>query len=291
MSRDNNTRRPYLGVFLDLCKIRIALFSMLSAVSGFMLAADRLDWNIITMMSGVFLLSCGACGLNQYQERDGDKLMERTKTRPIPSGRLRPLHALCVSLALIASGAIVLLIGNNLIASGLGVFAIFWYNGVYTTLKKKSAFAAIPGSLVGAIPPAIGWIYGGGMPSDPRLAALCFFFFMWQVPHSWLIQVTHGEDYERAGLPSLLRTFNRDQALRIIFIWILSTAIICLLIPMYGMVASHVVMAALIFAALWVVLKATGLLREKTNSAFAFSNSNKYILIVMLLLFCDRLFI
>lgn len=276
---------------VELCKIRIALFSMLSAVAGFMLAADRLNWKIPVMMTGIFLLSCGASGLNQYQERVGDKLMLRTRTRPIPSGRLRPLHALCVSLALIFSGLIVLLAGGGLIASGLGVFAVLWYNGVYTTLKRKSSFAVIPGSLTGALPPAIGWVSGGGLFSDPHLWALGLFFFMWQVPHSWLIQVTHAEDYERAGLPSLLRTFSRDQALRIIFIWIFSTAIICLLIPMYGMVASPVVRLALIAAALWVVLNATGLLREKTTSAFAFCNSNKYILIVMLLLFCDRLLI
>ncbi|MBI5232982.1 MAG: protoheme IX farnesyltransferase [Deltaproteobacteria bacterium] len=282
-----NNGHPLIG----LCKIRIAVFSTLSAASGFMLAAGRLDWKLIVMMTGVFLLSCGACALNQYQERDIDMLMLRTKSRPIPSGRTGPLQALHVSAALISSGLFVLLTGDDLVSSGLGMFAIFWYNGVYTTLKRKTAFAAIPGSLVGAIPPAIGWIYGGGAPSDPRMGALCFFFFMWQVPHSWLVQLAYGADYERAGLPSLLKTFSREQVLRITFIWIFAAAIICLLIPLYGMVVSRAATGALVAAALWVVSKATGLLRGKGDAAFAFGNSNKYILIVMLLLFCDRLFI
>ena len=256
-----------------------------------MLAADRLSWRMLLTMMGVFLLSCGSCALNQYQERNIDKLMERTKTRPLPSGRLRPLQVLYLSLALICSGLLVMLAAGNLMAAGLGVFAIFWYNAIYTTLKRKTAFAAVPGSLTGAVPPAIGWVSGGGMPADPHMWAVCSLFFMWQVPHAWLIQLTHEADYERAGLPSLPGTFSRDQARRIIFIWIFSTAVICLLIPMYGRVVSPFVRTALVAAVLWTIFNAMELLREKINPAFAFGKSNKYILIVMLLFFCDRLLI
>ena len=190
------------------------------------------------VVAGAFVLACGSCALNQYQERRIDSLMARTAKRPIPSGRIRPGQALGLALLLILSGEGLLLFTGNAAVPLLGTVAVCWYNIVYTGLKKVSAFAVVPGALVGAIPPAMGWAAGGGRLSDPSLAALAFFFFMWQVPHFWLHLLTYGKEYAEAGLPSLSDVFSAAQLKRLTFQWLSATAVSSLLLGLCGMLES-----------------------------------------------------
>lgn len=202
----------WINILLELTKFRISLFSTLSTFAGFILARRGLSSDVIFPILGVFLLASGSCALNQYQERQNDHLMERTKGRPIPSKKLSPSTALKISIGLLLFGSIILYVGAHWSVLGLGLFAMFWYNGVYTSLKRKSPFAAIPGALIGAIPPLIGWVSGKGHLSlDPQILAISFFFFIWQVPHFWLLLLNSGRDYEKAGLPSLTRIFSSAQ--------------------------------------------------------------------------------
>ncbi|MCI0451749.1 MAG: protoheme IX farnesyltransferase, partial [Candidatus Latescibacteria bacterium] len=224
--------REGIGLVLELSKVRIAVLSTASAVTGWLLAAGSFSFEMLPAVAGVFLLAAGAGSLNQYQERDLDALMHRTARRPIPSGRMRARTALWIALALVAVGALCLV--PHPIAALLGVFTLLWYNGVYTPLKRVSAFAAIPGGLVGAIPPVIGWVAAGGHPADPRILAVAFFFFVWQVPHFWLLLLRIGDDYARAGLPTITSLFSRRQLARIIYVWMIATAVACVSMPMFG---------------------------------------------------------
>ena len=278
----------WLKIFLELSKFRLSLLVALSTGTGFILATHGLSRGIVLPVVGIFLLACGSSTLNQYQEREIDALMDRTKGRPIPSGAVRPLHALLVALSLIFSGFLILFYGSNLGALGLSILAVLWYNGVYTYLKRESAFAAIPGALVGAVPPAVGWTAGGGGLLEPQVLAIAFFFFIWQVPHSWLLLLSYPEDYEKAGLPSLTRMFTTGQLTRIVFMWILGTAATCLfLIPIFGIVNSYLMNFSLLVATLWLVWKATKLLRAQDREfsfRFAFREINIYALLVLSLL-------
>jgi protoheme IX farnesyltransferase len=170
--------------YLALCKIKVAGLSAFSTAVAYLLAAPALNVWLPVVVPGVFILVCGSLALNQYQERGIDAAMPRTRPRPIPSGLIKPAHALSWSLLLLFSGLFALLCTGNLLTCALGLLALLLYNGLYTYLKRKTAFAAIPGALIGAIPPAIGWVAGGGALQDPKLVALCFFFFIWQIPHS-----------------------------------------------------------------------------------------------------------
>ena len=279
--------------YIELCKIQIALLSAFSAATGFLLSATELRSQVIILVLGVFLLACGSSALNQYQERETDAMMLRTCRRPLPRLRIRPANALFFSLGLLCSGLFALLLTGVLSAPLLGLFAFVWYNGVYTYLKRKTAFAIVPGALIGAIPPAIGWITGGGAGLDPKLITLCFFFFIWQVPHSWLHIMKFGQEYEKAGLPSLTTIFNTLQMKRIIFNWIFATTVSCLFLSAKGLVHYFSINMALLALSAWLLWNALRPVLRHTNDdlpVHVFKKTNYYLLLVMLLLSADKLF-
>jgi protoheme IX farnesyltransferase len=190
-----------------------------------------------------------------------------------------------------AAGFLVLLVGSNAPAAALGLLAVVWYNGIYTYLKRVTTFAAIPGAVIGGIPPAVGWAAAGGAVLDPRILAVSVFFFVWQVPHFWLLLLKYGKDYEEAGLPSLTAVWTTGQLSRVTFVWIAATAVACLLIPLFGTVRSALVSVGLVASAMWLVWNAKGLLREvERGRSFttAFREINVYALLVICLLTLDR---
>jgi len=282
-----------INSYSELCKVMISLFSAISSAIGFMLASSEPKPQITILAIGAFCLACGSSALNQYQERAIDALMERTKKRPLPSGEIEPFPALVFSLMLLFLGSSTLLFTGSLAAPLLGLFAVFWYNGVYTPLKKRTAFAIIPGALVGAVPPAIGWVAGGGDLGDPRILALCFFFFIWQVPHFWLLILDYAEEYEQAGLPCLTVIFSKTQLMRITFSWILATAVSCLFITVHRVIRFPLISLLLLAASFWLIGNGIILLRKRASDSFysfAFKRTNIYLFLVMILLSADRVF-
>ena len=279
--------------YSELCKIRIALLSSFSAATGFLLASTELRPEIIILILGVFLLACGSSALNQYQERETDAVMPRTCSRPLPSGRIKPLNALYFSIWLLFLGSSALLMTGSLPAALLGLFAIAWYNGVYTFLKRVTAFAVVPGALTGAIPPAMGWLAGAGTMADKKLLMLCFFFFIWQVPHSWLFIMRYGREYEEAGFPALTKIFTPLQMKRIILNWLFATTISCLFLSAMGMVHYFLINISLFLLSSWLLWNGLKPILHH-NSAYVpfpvFKKTNYYLLLVMLLLSADKLF-
>jgi protoheme IX farnesyltransferase len=251
-----------LKILLELTKFKISLLATLFTSAGFILAHHGFSEKMVLPVLAVLFLASGACALNQYQERKIDRAMERTRGRPIPSQKFSPSTALWISLAFIFSGLMILFYGTNTLASSLGIFAILWYNGLYTYLKRWTPFAAIPGALVGAIPPAIGWASAGGTIFHPQFLALAFFSFLWQVPHFWLILLGSGTDYERAGLPSLSRVFTPNQLKRITFIWICSTAVLALSLPLFYFNQAPFGNFFLLTASLWLAWNAIRFLKS-----------------------------
>jgi protoheme IX farnesyltransferase len=270
-----------LGIIIELSKVRIACLATASAATGFVLAWHGVSPLMVPMLAGVFLLASGAGALNQAQEGDIDARMNRTKNRPVPSGRLRARAAALIAVALIAAGSA--LLAPVPVAMLLGFVTVLWYNGVYTPLKRVSAFAAIPGGVVGAIPPVIGWVSAGGSATDPRIMAVAFFFFVWQVPHFWLLLLRIGGEYERAGLPTLTQIFTRPQFARIIYVWMIATAVACVSMPLFGVSSAVWTQAGLIVSSLWLGWHATRMVRSN-GDRLAFHQINMYALVVISLL-------
>jgi heme o synthase len=284
--------REGVSLLLDLGKINISLLATLSTATGYLLATGKITTQIFLPMAAVFLLACGSCALNQYQEREIDQRMERTKSRPISSGKLNPETALWISAGLIMSGALILFFGAGDLALALGLFAVLWYNLIYTPLKQKTAFAAVPGALVGAIPPALGWVAGGGELLDPKIGGIALFFFIWQIPHFWLLLLGVSKDYENAGVPSITRIFATEQVKRIVFIWLLSTGVASLIIPLFGFLNSVVSYILLMAALSWFFWSTIIFLRSHDNKESlraTFIKLNIYAVVVISLLSLDRL--
>ena len=283
-----------LKILAELTKIRITVFVTVTTVFGFISAAGELNTEIILPAIGILLLACGSAAINHYQERVSDGLMERTKHRPLPSKKITERDTIFISGVLVISGSILIYFSAGLIALSLGLLNLVWYNLVYTPLKKKTAMAIIPGSLVGAIPPAVGWVAGGGLINDPQIFILSFFFFIWQIPHFWLLVLVLNKDYEQGGFPTLTQKFSQEQLTRITFMWIIATAVTSLLIPLFGLVQNEVINFGLFIAGCWLSFNSFKFLmsnREKISFRFVFKEINIFALVVVVLLSIDKLFI
>jgi protoheme IX farnesyltransferase len=212
-----------IRLFMELTKFRLSAAVTLSSVFAFVLAGGG-DATVLGLSTlAVLLLALGVSALNQYQEHESDSRMARTKRRPIPSGRIAPAAALAVSGTLIAVAT--LLVYRELGNTGLLLFLFvpLWYNGVYTPLKRFSAFAVVPGGLLGMIPPAIGWLAAGQSLAEPEFLALGLLFFVWQVPHFWLLAAKHHDDYRAAGFPTAVESFGPVGFRRVLFVWWMMT--------------------------------------------------------------------
>lgn len=245
---------------------------------------------MIFTAAGVLLLACGASALNQVQERDIDTLMERTRHRPLPAGLMSPRQAIIASFTTTVLG-LFLLGRSGLLPFALGVLAVAWYNGFYTWLKRRTAFAAVYGAPVGMAAPAIGWTAGGGSITDPRLAIVAMLFFLWQVPHFWLLLLRLADDYGRAGLPTLTKVFPRELLSGIIVIWTAAAAAASLLLPLFGMVRTPQLYGLLLLSALLSSLGTGRLLRRPSLPWAAFPLINVFIAAVMILISADALII
>jgi heme o synthase len=281
-----------IKIFFELTKVKITSFVTVTTAFGYIAASGKIDLMILPVLFGVLLLAFGSASLNHYQEKDFDSKMDRTKGRPIPSARISPETVLKISLVLILLGSVILILWTNLLAISLGLLNLVWYNFIYTLLKRKTPFAIVPGSLVGAIPPAIGWAAAGGSLLDPQIIIIAFFFFIWQIPHFWLLLLVMDKDYQQAGFPTLTQIFNHTQLSRITFIWIISTVVTGLMIPLFGMVTELWINLGLFVSGALLTWKAFGLLIEKKDfSAFRlnFRYINYFALFVVFLVSIDKL--
>ncbi|MEK6544344.1 MAG: protoheme IX farnesyltransferase, partial [Elusimicrobiota bacterium] len=231
-------QRSGLTLFTELIRFKISLISTVSAICVFILAAHHIPAMIVPLFLSVFLLSAGASALNQCQEKDLDALMTRTKDRPLPSGRLSLPAALAISAGLIICALYMLALYAGTLPAALGAVALLWYNGVYTYLKRVSAYAAIPGSAIGGLSGAIGWSAAGGGLDDPRFIAVAIFLCLWQIPHFWLLGLLFADDHRRAALPTPSQTLSDRQLALISYVWIIATALTAMLLALYRVISS-----------------------------------------------------
>ena len=224
--------KQFISDFSKLIKFRLTFLVVFSASVTFLIGskiqidrgiAESINWsNWLILIVGGFLVTGAANCFNEIIEKDLDKLMNRTKDRPMPAGRMTTGQGLVLGLIMGILGT--WLLGKLNLETGLiSVFSILLYAFAYTPLKQKSPIAVFVGAIPGALPPLIGYIAAiggqseiGYVPVDYQIAVILFLIqFVWQFPHFWAIAWVLDEDYSKAGF-RLLPTKKRDKTSAVI---------------------------------------------------------------------------
>jgi protoheme IX farnesyltransferase len=189
------------NAYVSLTKPDVSFLVLMTTAAGYYMGArGPIEWlRLVQTVFATMLIAAGTAALNHYIERDSDRHMRRTASRPLPSGVLQPREALRFGVLLCIIGALGLYLVAGALAAGLGVATCLSYLLGYTPLKKRTVWATFVGAFPGAIPPMIGWAAASG--SLDRGAWLLFgILFLWQFPHFHAIAWMYREDYARAGI-------------------------------------------------------------------------------------------
>jgi protoheme IX farnesyltransferase len=199
--------------YIELTKPRITWLILMSTGVGYFFGLPGgSNWlaflkaiplvSLLHTILGTGLIASGTAALNQWYERDADRHMKRTSTRPLPSGRISARHALEFGIALSAAGFVELWLGVNLLSALIGLFTLTSYLFFYTPLKQRTWWSTTIGAIPGAMPPVIGFAAAAGTLTRESWVLFAI-LFLWQFPHFYSIAWMYKEDYARAGIRML----------------------------------------------------------------------------------------
>jgi protoheme IX farnesyltransferase len=263
------------SIFIDfkaITKAGLAVSVVFSSIAGFLLGVpDILSLNLIILIKlavGGYCMVGASNAYNQVIEKDLDSLMDRTKNRPVPAGRMTSNSALIIASILTVIG-IFLLYTINPKTAMFGAISIFLYTSVYTPLKTVTSLSVFVGAIPGAIPFMLGWVAASGN-FGIEAGTLFLIQFFWQFPHFWAIGWFLYEDYEKAGF-FMLPTGKKDNgtALQVILytLWL----IIASLLPVLGFTGqlfiSKIAGILVFILGLWMLFHAVKLYQSKTAKA------------------------
>ncbi len=212
----NTTAIPVSGskvrAYVELLKPRLSMLVAFSCAFGYALAVKGdVKWGVLAMLTlGGFLLSGASVCVNQIMEKDLDKLMTRTRNRPLPSERLTVNEAMVFALITLLASVIILWVYTNPLTVILSVISMILYSFVYTPLKRVGPIAVFVGAIPGALPPLLGWIAATNLITHEALIIFGI-QFIWQFPHFWAIAWVCDDDYKKAGFKLLPSGGGKDH--------------------------------------------------------------------------------
>jgi protoheme IX farnesyltransferase len=193
--------RGHVSDYFELTKPRVVLMVLVTTLAGFYLGG-RAGFDItlaLNLLAGTALAAGGTLALNQYVERDTDAMMDRTRHRPLPELRMRPVEALTFGVVATVGGLVYLALATNLFCAAVTAAIALIYLGAYTPLKRYTWMCNVVGAIPGALPPVAGWAAaGGGLSWEP--VTLFAIMFLWQLPHTFAVARLYRTDYARAGI-------------------------------------------------------------------------------------------
>ena len=230
----NSTTKPptLISDFKEITKMRLSLSVVFSSIAGYLLGADEVSFYTILLLAfGGYFMVGASNAFNQIIEKDLDALMERTKNRPIPAGRMSVKAAFILATLFTIFGIVILYIINPQTAM-FGAISIFLYTSAYTPLKTKTPLSVFVGAIPGAIPFMLGWVAAtDDFGIEPGTLFMLQFF--WQFPHFWAIGWFLHEDYKKAGF-NMLPTGKPDKATAVQTIMYTAWTILVSIIPVFG---------------------------------------------------------
>ena len=193
-----------VGDFFALLKPRVMSLVVFTGFAGLVVAPGEIHPLLAAVAIVCIALASGAAGaINMWYDRDIDAVMERTRERPIPTGRVEPAEALTFGVILSAFAVMMMFLATNAVAAGLLAAAVLFYVFVYTVwLKRRTPQNIVIGGAAGAFPPAIGWAVVTGNVGI-EAAILFALIFFWTPPHFWALALYRSKDYAAAGVPML----------------------------------------------------------------------------------------
>ena len=237
--------------FVTLTKPGITVMVAITAAVGFHVASrGSFDWKtFLHLIGGTLLSSAGAAALNMLMERRLDAKMDRTKARPLATGRMAPAEAAAFGGILCAAGLVHLALGVNLLTSALSAATMFSYLVLYTPLKTKSSVCTLVGAIPGALPPVMGWAAArGSLETGAWILFLVLFF--WQLPHFLALAWMYRDDYAKAGFPMLsVEEPTGASAGRQVVLQTLALLVVSILPFGFGMAGEGYLVAALVLGA------------------------------------------
>ena len=276
-------RRARAAAFVALTKPRIVELLLVTTVPSMVLAERGLPslWLMAATVAGGAMAAGGANALNMYVDRDIDRLMHRTRNRPLVTGAVRPVEAIVFAVALTAGSFVWLWAFVNLISAALAAAAALFYVFVYSLwLKRTSIRNIVIGGAAGAVPTLVGWTAVTGSLDWPPVVLFAVIFY-WTPPHFWALAIRYRSDYEAADVPMLPAVAGlRATARRIVAYTLVLWALTLVLVPVASMGVLYV-MAALVLGAGFLGLAVDVLRRpDPTRSMRLFGWSNAYIVLL-----------
>ncbi|MCF7568366.1 heme o synthase [Sabulilitoribacter arenilitoris] len=268
-SKSSLTTHSVISDFKEITKMRLALSVVFSSLAGYLLGAETVDFKTLVLLAfGGYFMVGASNAFNQIIEKDLDALMNRTKDRPIPAGRMSVNTAFIIASIFTILGVIILYTINKQTAM-FGAISIFLYTCVYTPLKTKTPLAVFVGAIPGAIPFMLGWVAAtDDFGIEPgTLFALQFF---WQFPHFWAIGWFLFEDYKKGGFV-MLPTGKQDKGTAVQTIMYTVWTLIISIIPVFGFTGQlelSIVAAIVVFLlGLWMLYYAIRLFKLMTEKS------------------------
>ncbi|MBT8319005.1 MAG: heme o synthase [Gramella sp.] len=268
-TRVHTSSASILSDFKEITKMRLAISVVFSSVAGYFLGADNIDFVVVTLLAvGGYLMVGASNAYNQIIEKNLDALMDRTKNRPLPAGRMTNTVAFTIASVFTVLGLVVLYVINPKTAM-FGAISIFLYVSIYTPLKTKTPLSVFVGAFPGAIPFMLGWVAATGSFSiEPGTLFMIQFF--WQFPHFWAIGWWLFDDYKKGGF-FMLPTGKRDRGTAIQIILYTCWTILISLVPVFGVTGklflTPVSGVIILILGLGMLYYAVRLYKEKTAEA------------------------